>query len=208
MNGCGKGGENSLGPACELVGNVRAMLIVCCFRPSSQHFEPLLDLECHQPPPLFEEVFVCRDLAVKERLRHAVHSQASLHIREIRDAAIFLLAARALLGKLAEVLLGRLVSDGNVDLALREHEIGHLIVAALRKALALQVLLWKDVVRVAAVHQEVLHCNVTREETLVSKLHLRCLIRKEIRTVPGGRVHKLRQHPGPEAVRSDRPARA
>lgn len=44
--------------------------------------------------------------------------QVGAQLIELNDAAVLLLAARALLGQLLEVLLGRLVADGDVYLAL------------------------------------------------------------------------------------------
>ena len=48
------------------------------------------------------------------------------------DAAVQLLAAVALIGYLAEVLLWPLVLDGDVDLALGKYEVGDLVVASIQ----------------------------------------------------------------------------
>ena len=76
--------------------------------------------------------------------------------------------------------LGCLVADGDVDLALGQHEVGDLVVAAARQALLLEVVARVDVVHVAAVHQQVEHRDVARQEALVAELHLRCLVGEEV----------------------------
>jgi hypothetical protein len=72
--------------------------------------------------------------------------------------------------QLRKVLLGRCVADGDVDLALGENKIGDLVVLARRQALTLQTLFRVDVVHVAAIQDQVLNGDITRQETLSPSL--------------------------------------
>jgi hypothetical protein len=64
-------------------------------------------------------------------------------------------------------------ADGNVDFALRHHEVGDLVVSAAVQSLLLQVPAGENMVFVAVIKQEVSNGDVFREETLVAKPHLK-----------------------------------
>jgi hypothetical protein len=60
-------------------------------------------------------------------------------------------------------------ADGNVDFALRHHEVGDLVVSAAVQSLPAE----ENMVFVAVIKQEVSNGDVFREETLVAKPHLK-----------------------------------
>lgn len=101
----------------------------------SERMEPDHDLLRHEGAALFEEVVVTRDVAVEHRVRDAVHSQVRAHFALVGDGAVQPGAAMALLGELAEVGVGRAVTDRYIDLALRQNEVGDLVVTATGQAL-------------------------------------------------------------------------
>jgi hypothetical protein len=82
-----------------------------------------------------------------------MHLRVGLQVGTTRNAAVLLLAARALLGQLAEVLLRRFVAYRDVNFALRRHIVGDLVLAAPRKILTLKIILREDMVHI---HQQVL----------------------------------------------------
>jgi len=89
------------------------------------------DLERHELAALLQKVFISGDGAVQHRLGQAMRSQIGAHLDCIGDSAVLLFATVALLGQLLEVPFGRFVADGDVDLALSQHEIGDLVVLQL-----------------------------------------------------------------------------
>src|SRR6185295_5623161 len=102
---------------------------------------------------LFEESVVSENLTVEHGIGKAVHPEVGAHVLQGRDPAVFPLAVCALLSQLAEVDLGRLISDRDVDLALGEYEVRDLVVATAWQPLRLQKISRVDVMNVASIQE-------------------------------------------------------
>jgi hypothetical protein len=151
--------------------------------PPSQHLKPSLDLQRHQLAAVFQELLVVLDLAVDHRLGDAVHLQVAEQFLAVGDAAVFLGAAADLVADLGEVGGGWPGADADVDLALRDHVVGDLVVATAGVVQAFEVLARVDVVDVGAVEQQVMDRDVARQEAAVAEFDLGGLVAQEVRAL-------------------------
>ena len=79
------------------------------------------------------------------------------------DGAVLQFAAGTLIRQHAEVVFWRLVSDGDVDLALHQHVIRNLIVLRAVQAFGFQVATRINVMHVAAMADEISDGNILRQ---------------------------------------------
>ena len=168
---------------------------------TSEALEVRLYLLGHQHASLLQELTVVGNTAVQHVVWQAAAAQVGAHLCHVGDAAILPRTTIALLRKLGEVSLRRIAPDGDVDLALREHEVCDLIVAAARETLTLEMAARIDVMHIAPIQQEIMNGDVAGQEARVSELHLRRLIDEEVRAGRGRGIHLLRQQRCPEALR-------